>query len=547
VTPLEREGRSPTGDGSAARVVVAEPFAELGLAVLRERGIEVVSLVGSSREQLRAALADADGLIVRSETRVDRELIAAGPRLAVVARAGVGVDAIDVSAASEAGIVVLNTPGANTLAATEQTFALLLSLCRHTPQAVAALRAGVWDRKPLVGTELAGKTLGIVGLGRIGSAVAVRAKAFGMRLVASDPFISAARADAFDAPLLPLDELLMRSDIVTLHVPLTAQTRGMIGAAQLALLRPHALLVNCARGGVIDEQALLDALDGGALRGAALDVVAEEPPPAGGTGARLHRHPRVVATPHIGGSTSEALERIAVELATDVAGVLLGAPPASAVNAPIADGADALTLRPYVDLAHRFGILYPQLATTTASPRFTLALEGLIAQANAEPLTVAFLSGLLQTTTDRRVSIVNAAAIASELGLTVDVRRDEASGPFASRLRVAGGITSIAGTASAGGARLVEIDGYEVDAVPAGSLLLTQHRDVPGMVGRIGTVLGEAHVNISAMQVSRNSIGGDAAMILSIDRPADADTVARLRAIPGFTSVRTIALPPNGA
>ena len=546
MTPLEREGRSPTGDGSAARVVVAEPFAELGLAVLRERGIEVVSLVGSSREQLRAALADADGLIVRSETRVDRELIAAGPRLAVVARAGVGVDAIDVSAASEAGIVVLNTPGANTLAATEQTFALLLSLCRHTPQAVAALRAGVWDRKPLVGTELAGKTLGIVGLGRIGSAVAVRAKAFGMRLVASDPFISAARADAFDAPLLPLDELLMRSDIVTLHVPLTAQTRGMIGAAQLALLRPHALLVNCARGGVIDEQALLDALDGGALRGAALDVVAEEPPPAGGTGARLHRHPRVVATPHIGGSTSEALERIAVELATDVAGVLLGAPPASAVNAPIADGADALTLRPYVDLAHRFGILYPQLATTTASPRFTLALEGLIAEANAEPLTVAFLSGLLQTTTDRRVSIVNAAAIASELGLTVDVRRDEASGSFASRLRVAGGITSIAGTASAGGARLVEIDGYEVDAVPAGSLLLTQHRDVPGMVGRIGTVLGEAHVNISAMQVSRNSIGGDAAMILSIDRPADADTVARLRAIPGFTSVRTIALPPNG-
>ena len=546
MTPLEREGRSPTGDGSAARVVVAEPFAELGLAVLRERGIEVVSLVGSSREQLRAALADADGLIVRSETRVDRELIAAGPRLAVVARAGVGVDAIDVSAASEAGIVVLNTPGANTLAATEQTFALLLSLCRHTPQAVAALRAGVWDRKPLVGTELAGKTLGIVGLGRIGSAVAVRAKAFGMRLVASDPFISAARADAFDAPLLPLDELLMRSDIVTLHVPLTAQTRGMIGAAQLALLRPHALLVNCARGGVIDEQALLDALDGGALRGAALDVVAEEPPPAGGTGARLHRHPRVVATPHIGGSTSEALERIAVELATDVAGVLLGAPPASAVNAPIADGADALTLRPYVDLAHRFGILYPQLATTTASPRFTLALEGLIAEANAEPLTVAFLSGLLQTTTDRRVSIVNAAAIASELGLTVDVRRDEASGSFASRLRVAGGITSIAGTASAGGARLVEIDGYEVDAVPAGSLLLTQHRDVPGMVGRIGTVLGEAHVNISAMQVSRNSIGEDAAMILSIDRPADADTVARLRAIPGFTSVRTIALPPNG-
>ena len=308
---------------SQARVVIAEPFAESGLAVLRERGIEIVSCVGKP-ETLAAALADADGLIVRSETRVDRELLRQGPKLAVVARAGVGVDAIDVAAATDAGIVVLNTPGANTLAAIEQTFALMLALVRHVPAAVASLRAGVWDRKPFIGTELAHKTLGIVGLGRIGGGVAQRAAAFGMTLLATDPFISKARADAFGVELVPLDELLARADIVTLHTPLNAQTRGMIDAAKLALLQPHARIVNCARGGLIDETALLAALDAGTLAGAAIDVVATEPPPPDGPGAKLHKHPKVVSTPHLGGSTVEALERIAIELAQDVASVLLG-------------------------------------------------------------------------------------------------------------------------------------------------------------------------------------------------------------------------------
>jgi D-3-phosphoglycerate dehydrogenase / 2-oxoglutarate reductase len=545
VTPLERRGRSPTRENRpAARVVVAEPFAASGLTVLHERGIEVVSMIGSSRAALAEALAGADGLIVRSEVRVDRELLCAGTRLAVVARAGVGVDAIDVAAATEAGIVVLNTPGANTIAATEQTFALMLSLCRHTPRAAAELRAGIWNRRSLVGTELAEKTLGIVGLGRIGGAVALRAKAFGMHLIATDPFISASRAEAFDAKLVPLEELLGRADIVTLHVPLTTQTTGMIGRDQLAHLRPHALLVNCARGGLIDEQALLDALDAGVLNGAALDVVAEEPPTPGSMGARLHRHPKVIATPHIGGSTVEALERIAVDLATDIAGVLLGGPPAAAVNAPVADGPDAETLRPYVDLAYRLGMLYPQVATSRALPRFALFLEGQIAEMPADPVSVAFLSGLLQATTDRRVSIVNAQAIAAELGVAVDVRRESRAGPFASRLRIVGGDTRLAGTSSRGGPRIVELDGYEVDAVPSGALVVTQHRDVPGMVGKVGTILGAAEINISAMQVSRNSIGGDAAMILSIDRPADPATVDRLRGIAGVTSVRTVYLPP---
>ncbi len=522
---------------SPARVVVAEPFADSGLAVLREHGIEIVSCVGQPREALRAALVEADGLIVRSETKVDRSLLEGAPKLSVVARAGVGVDAIDVPAATEAGIVVLNTPGANTLAATEQTFALLLSLARHTVDAVNSVRAGRWERKPFIGTELAGKTLGIVGLGRIGGAVAQRAAAFGMKLLVTDPFISKARAEAFHAELVPLEELLARADIVTLHTPLNKLTRGMIDAAKLAVMQRHALLINCARGGVIDETALLSALDAGTIAGAAIDVVGQEPPPPDGSGAKLHRHPKVVATPHLGGSTHEALERIAIELAQDVASVLLGGPASAAVNAPVAEGPDAERLRPFVDLAHRIGKIYPQIAEASALPPFTIVMEGRLAPLDPEPVVTTFLAGLLQMTTDRRVTIVNARSIAAELGLHVDVRADDRPNTYAATLRVIGGDISLVGTAAFGGPRLVEIDGLEIDAIPSGSMILTRHPDVPGMIGKFGTILGEAGVNISTMQVSRKDAGGDAIMILATDRRADDAAIDRLRSIPGVRAV----------
>jgi D-3-phosphoglycerate dehydrogenase len=533
--------RPPVGTGlSHPRVVVAEPFAEHGLAVLRDAGIAVDSQVGRPRSELVAALAEADGLIVRSETRVDRELLAAGPRLTVVARAGVGVDAIDVDAATAAGILVLNTPGANTIAATEQTFALMLSLARNTPLAVAQLRAGIWDRKALIGSELFGKTLGIVGLGRIGGNVALRAKAFGMRVLAHDPYVSASRAAAFDVELIDLDTLLAQSDLVTLHVPLTPQTLGMIDAAKLALLAPHAYVINCARGGLIVERDLLDALDAGVLAGAAIDVVATEPPPPEGTGAQLHRHPKVIATPHLGGSTHEALARIATELAQDVARALLGAPANAAVNAPVPDGPDAERVLPFLDVAYRLGRFYPQYTQATALPQFTLTLRGALADVRPEPLVRAFLSGLLQATTDRRVSVVNADLVAAELGIVVDTRSDPATSPYAAALQLAGGTTAITGTSIGGSPRIVELDGYEIDATPVGAMLITQHRDVPGMIGRVGTILGDASVNISTMQVSRNTQGGDAIMVLSTDRPAGEATLAALRAIGGVGSVRSL-------
>jgi D-3-phosphoglycerate dehydrogenase len=488
------------------------------------------------------ALAEADGLIVRSETRVDRELLAAGPRLMVVARAGVGVDAIDVDAATSAGVIVLNTPDANTIAATEQTFALMLSLMRRTPDAVQSLRDGKWIRQKLIGTELFEKTLGIVGLGRIGGNIALRAKAFGMTLLAYDPYISPARADAFNATLVDLDELLAQSDLVTLHVPLTTQTRGMIDGGKIALMQKHAYLVNCARGGVIVEDDLFAALEAGTIAGAGIDVVATEPPPPDGPGARLHKHPKVYATPHLGGSTHEALARIATELAQDVARVLAGGPATGVVNAPVADGPDAARLRPFIDVAYRLGKFYPQFATQSQLPTFTLCMQGAIAELPAEPVITAFLSGLLQTTTDRRVTVVNALAIAQELGVRVETRRDPNANQYAASLQIKGGETTVTGTEVNGSARIVEAEGFEIDAVPDGAMLITQHADVPGMIGKVGTILGNASVNIASMQVSRNHIGGNAIMVLTIDKPVEQATLNALRAVPGISSVRSLTV-----
>jgi D-3-phosphoglycerate dehydrogenase len=352
--------------------------------------------------------------------------------------------------------------------------------------------------------------------------------------------VSASRAAAFDVTLIDLDALLAQSDIVTLHVPLTQQTTGMIDAAKLALAQPHAFVINCARGGIIVERDLLAALDAGALAGAAIDVVAVEPPPPDGTGAALHRHPLVVATPHLGGSTHEALARIATELAHDVARVLLGAPANAAVNAPVPDGPDAERVLPFLDVAYRLGRFYPQYTRAAALPRFALVLGGALADVGPAPLVRAFLSGLLQATTDRRVSVVNAEAIADEIGIIVDARSDPATASYAASLKLIAGDTSITATSVAGSPRIVALDGYEIDAIPVGAMLITQHRDVPGMIGRVGTILGDAAVNISTMQVSRNTVGGDAIMVLSTDRPAEEATLAALRAIAGVGSVRSL-------
>jgi D-3-phosphoglycerate dehydrogenase len=527
---------------SSARVVIAEPFASRGQAVLHERGIDVVSCVGRSREELFRALQDADGLIVRSETRVDRDLLEHAPRMRVVGRAGVGVDAIDVDAATQAGIVVVNTPAANTIAATEQTFALMLAFMRHVPQAVSSIRDGRWERGPFIGNELYGKTLGIVGLGRIGGAVCVRARAFGMHVMAHDPYVPASRGESLQAEMVPLPELLERADIVTLHVPFTPQTRGMIDARALSRMQSAAVLINCARGGVIDEEALLDALEKEGIRGAAIDVVANEPPIPKSTSARLHAHPKVLATPHLGGSTHEALERIAVELAQDVADALRGKPAAGAVNAPAPTGADAQRVRAFVEVADRLGRLMPQLFEDALNAPLHMRVGGELGEADLRPLRAAFLAALLQTTTERRVSIVNAHHVADEIGVLLEITGDPSPQAFSSVLSISAGAHSITATVLSGGPRIVQIDSYELDAIPQGAWIVTRHEDVPGMVGRVGTILGEAGVNISTMQVARDAEGAAALMVLAVDRAVARPDLDAIRAIPGMRRVDAAVL-----
>lgn len=524
------------------RVVVAEPFDERGLALLRDAGAEVVSVVGKPPHELHAALHDARGLIVRSETRVDAALLESAPRLEVVARAGVGVDAIDVDAATAAGIVVVNTPAANTLAATEQTFALMLAAMRNVPQAHASVHRGMWDRKPFVGYELYGKTLGIVGLGRIGSNIATRAAAFGMNVIAFDPYVPASRANALGVELTGFDDLLSRCDIVTLHVPLTAQTRGMIDARALAQMRRDAVLVNCARGAVVDAPALLQALEREHLRAVAIDVFPEEPPPDDSPSKKLMMHERVVATPHLGGSTYEALERIALELARDVVHVLGGRPASGAVNAPSLTGADAERAGGFVDLAYRLGVLMPQLFDQSMRDELAIVLQGELEGLDADPFVAALLAGVLPFMTDRRVTLVNANAVARDIGVRAVVSHEATSSPFRASLVVAAADHRLVGTVLPHGPRIVEIDGFEVDAVPDGAMLVTRHRDVPGMVGRIGTILGNAEVNISTMQVARDQRGGEAMMVLEVDRDVERDVLDAIGRVDGIASVRLAAV-----
>lgn len=518
------------------RVVIAEPFDERGIAVLQGAGADVISCIGEPRDVLQEALHAARGLIVRSETRVDRALLSHAPQLEVVARAGVGVDGIDVEAASAAGIVVVNTPSANTIAAAEHTFALLLAAARHVAEANASLREGRWERAAFVGHELSGKTIGIVGLGRIGACVAARAAAFGMRVIAYDPYAPASRAGALGIELLDLDELLRQAEIVTLHVPLTPQTRGMIDARALALMRADAILVNCARGALVDLDALLKALDAERLRCAAIDVFPEEPPPAESASARALAHSRVLATPHLGSSTHEAMERIALELAQDVVRVLAGRPASDAVNAPALGDLPA----GFVDVAFAMGTMLPQLSSELAREEFAVILQGELQDLDADPFVTAVLAGALRLITDRRVTTVNANAVARDAGMRTTIVREGAKPPFRASLGVAAGEHRLTGAVLANGARIVEIDGFEVDAVAEGTMLLTRHRDVPGMVGRLGTALGNADVNISTMQVARRQRGGVAMMVVGVDRPIDRAVLDAIAAIDGIESVRSI-------
>jgi D-3-phosphoglycerate dehydrogenase len=474
-------------------------------------------------------------------TKVTRELLTAGRgRLRVVGRAGIGVDNVDVKAATELGILVVNAPTANVLSATEHTFALLLALARHVPAADASLRAGGWERKKFVGVELQGKTLGVVGLGRIGQRVAARARAFEMKVVAYDPFLDAAAARRLDVELLDLDDLLARADVVTLHTPLSEQTRNLLGAERIGRMKPGALLVNCGRGGVVDEGALLAALDAGRLAGAALDVFAEEPP----GDWTLARHPRVVSTPHIGAQTREAQERISTETAQMVLAALDGSLAVTAVNLPFAS--TGRRGEPYLALGEQLGRLAGSLLAGGLR-RIETDLWG-VEESLRRPVAVAVLKGALTPALGEAVvNYVNAERLAEGRGLEVvrSTHSRSADYPHLVRVTVAGdgGEVALAGALfGERDPRVVQFEGFQLEFRPAGRLLVMRNRDVPGVVGRLGTILGEAGVNIADIHLSRRAGGGDAVAVLRLDSDVPAATLARIAALPEVDRVQVVDL-----
>lgn len=521
------------------RILIADPLAEAGLEILRQAGMEI-RLVGiDEKPELHKIVADYDALVVRSMTQVDEALLDAGESLRVVGRAGIGVDNVDVVAATERGILVVNAPTANLVSATEHTFALLLALARNIPAADASLSAGEWTRKRFLGRELHEKTLGVVGLGRIGQGVASRARAFGMTVVAYDPFLDASAAHRLGIDLAELDEVLASADVVSLHTPLTDQTRGLIDGRRIATMKPGALLVNCSRGGIVDEEALLVALEEGRIGGVALDVFAEEPP----TDSRLVSHPRVVATPHIGAQTREAQERVATETARMVLAALDGSLAVTAVNLPFRSIGGTGEL--FLVLGEQLGRLASSLLGGSLLG-VQVDLWGVDEEVRI-PVTVAAAKGALTPFLGEAVNFVNAETVAAERGVEVVRATHHQSGEYPHLVGVTlkgdSGEVSVAGTVFAErDPRVVQIEGYRLEFRPKGFLLVLRNRDVPGVVGKVGTLLGEAAVNIAEIHLARGPAGEEAMAVVRLDGELNSSLVEELEKFPEITQVTMIDL-----
>ena len=519
-------------------ILVADSLADDGLRRLRQAG-EVEVRTGLTEAQLVEAIPAFDALVVRSATKVGEKVLEAGRRLRVVGRAGVGVDNIDIDAATRRGILVVNAPRGNITAAAEHTIGLLLAVARWIPQADASVRRGEWQRARFTGVEIRGKTLGIVGLGNIGTEVAKRAQGLEMDVIAFDPVVPQERAEQFNVELVGLEELLGRADFITVHAPLTEKTRGLIGPRQLAQMKPGSRLVNAARGGIVDEAALAAALAKGQLAAAAADVFEEEPVSAGNPLLQL---PNFIATPHIAASTEEAQTSVAFDVAEEVAAVLNGELPRYSVNAPAVAPEELAFLKPFGELAERLGSLYVQLVGGRVAD-LELDFEGEVGERDVALLTAAAIRGLLAPFTEERINTVNARLLASGRGIKLSERRSpkpDSSYPSLVSLRVGG--FEVAGTVLFGAPRVIRIEAFRVDLVPEGRFLVSRHADRPGVVGRFGTILGGHDINIASMQVGRDAPRGRALMILQVDDPVGADVLEELRGVPGMADLRYVEL-----
>jgi D-3-phosphoglycerate dehydrogenase len=530
------------------RVLVSDKLETVGLQLLRQANIEVDERWGLTGDALKEAVRAADGLIVRSGTQVTAELLANPGKLRAVVRAGVGVDNIDVGAATRRGIVVMNTPGGNTVSTAEHTMSLLMSLARHIPAAEASLRAGKWDRNKFVGSQLAGKTLGVIGLGRIGREVARRAAGLDMKVIGYDPFLAPAGAAQFGLETTAdLDSLLPRCDFVTVHTPLTPDTRDLLDKRRLGMLPRGARAINCARGGIINEEALAEALGTGHLAGAALDVFLEEPLPAEHP---LRQAPNLVFTPHLGASTVEAQVSVAREAAQLLIDYLTRGVVGFAVNMAAVDRAEMEEVRLYVDLARRLGLLQAQMAQG-AIRKVELTYRGDVARRPSRLITAAFAAGLMEAHLEQHVNIVNAPLLAAERGIEIVEQTTSQKGDFSTVIRsdvhTEKKVYTAAGTLFGNQfLRLVQLGPYHLDAYIDGVMLLFTHRDLPGLIGFIGTIFGKHGVNIAQMTVGRQQPGGEAIAVLNLDSSPPEEALHEVRTHPQISSMSVVKLPPAG-
>ncbi len=514
-----------------ARILVTEKIADSGLERLRAAGHDVDVREGLSPEALVDAVAGAQALIIRSATMVTADVIAAGRDLVVVGRAGIGLDNVDTAAATAQGVMVVNAPQSNILTTAEHTMAMLLAQARNIPQAHAALVSGRWERSKWEGVELADKTLGIVGLGRIGTLVAQRALAFGMKVVAHDPFVGAERARQLNVELLSLDDLVAVADFLTLHVVKTPETLGMIGKDLLTKAKPSLRIVNVSRGGVIDEDALADAIRAGRIAGAAIDVFATEPT----TASPLFELPQVVVTPHLGASTAEAQDKAGETIAEQVGLALAGEFVPFAVNVSAAEASS--TVRPFLPLAERLGQLYAALAGAVPDV-LDVGYQGQLADSDTRILTLSVLKGVFGRVSEEPVSYVNAPRLAAERGIEVRESSSSTSHEYVNLVTISGGGHAIGGTLVGlrGEPRLVMVDDHSVDVPPADNMLIVRNDDVPGMISAVTGVLGDAGLNIDDMHLGRSPQGAAALMILATDQPVPDEVQAAIRALPGVVS-----------
>ncbi|MBC7970527.1 MAG: phosphoglycerate dehydrogenase [Verrucomicrobia bacterium] len=524
------------------KVLVSDPIDQVGIDILSQVA-QVDVKTDLSPDDLIKIIPDYDALMIRSGTRVTQAVIAAGNRLQIIGRAGVGVDNVDVLAATRKGIVVVNSPEGNTIAAAEHTLAMMMAMSRYIPEANQSVKSNQWDRKQFTGVEVYKKTLGIVGLGKIGAHVATVARALGMKLLAYDPFISHERAEQLGCRLVEMDVLLQQSDYITLHIPKTAETTHLINAAALDRMKPNARIINCARGGIIDEVALAAALKERKIAGAALDVYEQEPL---GESPLRSLGKEMVMTPHLGASTEEAQVNVAIDVAEQIRDVLLGLPARSAVNIPGLRPDLLEQLRPYLQLAETLGNLVAQLAGGRVES-LTVRLQGELATNQSQPIVVAALKGLLSHALQERVNYVNASLEAKERGIRVIETRDASIKDYAGSLHLSAkgslGEHSVTGALLGDSEiRITNVDEFPVNVPPNRYMLFTLHRDMPGIIGRIGSLLGNFNVNIASMQVGRKIVRGDAVMVLSIDDPLPDGILDEILKVPGIRDAYTVTL-----